>query len=166
MFPVALFVFATGFTDCASFESVTVPRADTSSPTVFGGVWLGDRATGDYQLVALGDDGFRFDGDYDDRFVVFAGGEDTGGVRRVTLETDWWMMCREEPFPRIGRHVDVRSQDGGVGDTVSSGVYARRRVERGCPEGRVTAYVATFQATVTNFHGRSTTTPEYTIALQ
>jgi hypothetical protein len=120
--PWILFCLPTlGFTDCESFGPVTVPATDTDAPFGVFRVYLDDTE----QVVGS----TTLEVDYDSSFIVVPAIMDGGGAKELHVTETVVVKCQWWWYPEITFDLApysnsfVESQAGGVGSTVSNGIY-------------------------------------------
>jgi hypothetical protein len=167
LFPLCIFFFATGATECDSFNEVTIPARDNQAPTPFGGVhnYRG------YEMIS--GEAFSYTASPDDRLVLVVGAIDAGGVFSMHSEITHTAYCGPYGIPFGSRFQRTLFQAGNIGDRVSNGMYDavefRRAVE--CPTTGnypfpmqpMDSYQVRLEATIMDFHGNIVTTPDYSI---
>ena len=152
--PLAL--LAAGFTDCEYFSTVTVPRTDTTAPSVFNGVWR----NGEYVQSSLGTP-FTYTIAPGETVLAIGAGLDGGGTRELKMYTTFGYTCcagdicsRTQPLSAP----KVETQPGGVGSQVSSGIWLYSSVKLPTCSGnmRLESYGFSWWTEATDFHGNKT----------
>jgi hypothetical protein len=118
----ALLLLSTGFTECASFTDVTVPATDTTLPLTYDGVWL----NGQYLTASMTGNSFEYHLSPGESVVAVSSGIDTGGLQSVEMYTGWSSRCCSGSVCSLAQplsHAISDQQAGGVGSTVSNGIW-------------------------------------------
>lgn len=153
---VALSPLLSGFTACSQFKKVTIPATDTKPPVAIGSYFV----DGENHWSLSPVDYVTNDPNAD--IIAVATAWDAGGARRVHMDRYVEIWCSK---PGFGQMTSVTffphsaTQSGGIGDTVSNGVYAIDTFDvahyRGYCRSGYTATEIYYQWTVRaeDFHG-------------
>jgi hypothetical protein len=159
-FALMLFFLATGFTECDSFEQVTVPATDTEQPVPFNGIWY----QGEYKVLTFEQQPVLYTAEPGEPLVIVVGGLDRGGVRSVTLTGQTSMTCCRRRVCSTYQTLtepNVQTQNGTVGSTVSNGVWTSTGMTVPSCDARSTSgsWRYSWQVTVEDFHGNRVVGP-------
>ncbi|WAS90674.1 hypothetical protein [Nannocystis punicea] len=152
---------------CDYFSDVTVPAVDTTAPTAYASVWRSEV----YEEISFGtNDPLSFEVDDPTEYYVLIGaGTDGGGVKKLTINSEYSKSCEAwEDGDKIVSNTSglsvplVKTQTGGVGSTVSNGLwdgpYVRLSDYASCNSGWTLGYVALrWTVIVEDFHGNTAT---------
>ena len=143
-----------GFTDCQFFSSTTVPAADTQPPTTLDAVW----SNGNYVQVAVNSGSLLYHIPLGTTVVAVSSAIDDGGVSNVTMMSAEVWQCTAGP--QSGRLSDpiVATQNGGIGSTVSNGVWTGIGVTTpNCGLDQLQYYYFIWWTIAEDFHGNTMT---------
>lgn len=157
-------VFATGFTECSSFSSVTIPATDTSKPVAFAGVWR----NGSYQATSKSGNTYVYHITPGESVLAIGAGIDGGGTHRLKMTGSFeWTCCSGDICGRTQSLTapKIDEQAGAVGDSVSNGIWDYFSVELPtCGNGRPPdSFSYGWSAEATDFHGNTSTTGSYAV---
>jgi hypothetical protein len=120
--PLLLLVPAFGF-ECEYFDPVVVPAVDSYPPVLATRAWINGE-----EYLHLGPVEEYVDGAGD--IVIAPGMWDSGGAEILTVEQTLWIYCHDDDVdPELGQQTEIwfyplqASQSGGVGSTVSNGLF-------------------------------------------
>jgi hypothetical protein len=161
-----VFLATTGLTNCQYFSNVTVPATDTTPPTAIVSAY--DVATGNYDKTGFGQPLSMTVTDPTLTYLAIAAGLDGGGTQSVSISGGISINCTndngigsttfEDLAPQTG------TQPGGVGSTVSDGVWMYYVVRfdqlADCPASgfRVTSVNFGWSSEVSDYHGNTSST--------
>lgn len=153
-----LLLLATGYTDCEYFGPVTVPASDPTPPTTYDGVYT----NGQYVAGAFTGQGIEYHMTPGYNVLAVSSAIDDGGVRGLKMNSSYsYDCCMGSTCSRTQPSSVARtdSQAGGVGATVSNGLWLYSVVELpSCRSGyTLTHYRYSWWTEAENFHGRRVT---------
>ena len=121
--PVLLGLLAAGATTaCDDFDDVTVPSVDSQKPLNLSAYYRNGKRTVSIRPLRLTTD------DPEESILVLPAAYDAGGVKKLTVRRRVTRSCHMGAqfydVAPIELSPLTRTQSGGVGDTVSNGLYA------------------------------------------
>lgn len=153
-----LLLCATGYTSCEYFTTVTVPASDTGAPTTYDGVWQG----GDYLAGAIPGQEIEYHLSPGESVLAISSAIDSGGVKRLTMSSTFrYTCCNGSGICSVTQPVSVpktETQAGGVGSTVSNGIWLHSSVKLpNCSSGfSLRNYTFSWWTEAEDFHGNIT----------
>jgi hypothetical protein len=166
LIPIALYLLCAANTDCDYFAKVTVPATGGGPPIVYDGVWK----NGKYETLVNHSAPLHLTWFEQDRSpIVVSAARDHSGVRelRTSARTETECCIARQSCQKIvtARPELVATQAGGVGASVSNGLYNFDVVSRPvCPAGySVTSFSYYWVTDAVDFHGARTVGPERSV---
>jgi hypothetical protein len=153
-----LLLLATGYTSCESFVTVTVPATDTRSPTTYDGVWK----DGEYVEGAIPGQNIDYHITPGEAVLAIGSAVDPGGLRRLTMSSSFrYTCCSSSNVCSVTQPISVPqtdTQSGGVGSSVSNGIWLYSAVELpSCSSGMtLRSYSFSWFTQGEDFHGNIT----------
>ncbi len=146
-------------TGCEYFEDVIVPAVDNEAPNVYAAVWYQDV----YEAVSANNSpGLHYTvSDPDELYVALGAGIDEGGIASLTISGESLCNCLQGNVGQIKYGLQaplVKTQTGGVGSTVSNGLWDGPVIKLSdfdsCAPGWTTTSLGyTWTVTTEDFHG-------------
>lgn len=172
VFAPLLLLLTMGSTECESYQTVTVPSADTTPPSTIDGVWW----DGEYKVLKTGSNVINYHlAPGETSVLAVSSGLDSGGVKRLYMySNESWQCCLPGPtsctnFTNANLPYS-ELQPGAVGSSVSNGMWygveAKKRSTGypDCPGGKyVNWWKFNWHTRAENFHGQFTIGPTHTI---
>ena len=155
--PVAL-LLATGATECDAWEDTTVPASDSTAPDVYDAVWY----QGTYEEIDVHSQPLTYHLTPGEEIIALGSGLDSGGVKKISMTRELsWTCCTFGNVcstSQTSATALTDTQAGGVGSTVSEGMWLGQAVEFD-PAGLCnnfywpTSYTFRWRTTAENYHG-------------
>jgi hypothetical protein len=160
----AVFLAATGMTNCQYFTNVTIPATDTTPPLAFSGVY--SLTQGNY-VDSTTDSSFVYDVPSDTETYLAVGATmDSGGAASVIMSTSSNLHCIDGGGNShlVFQNGDFQTgqQAGSVGQVVSDGIWVYEPVRFDqfdtCPNGwRLSVATYSWTTISEDFHGNRST---------
>jgi hypothetical protein len=173
LFGPMLLLITMGATDCEYFDTVTVPAVDNSAPTVFDGVWLLDLDDYDVLEPSYSGDVIKYHFVPGEPVFPIGSAIDSGGLKKLTISTEVSWTCCDASKTICSNTQSISSpivetQSGGVGSSVSNGIYSGTAVGPSLPTCSgstpvLKSYRFSWTTTGQNFHGGITTGKKHSI---
>lgn len=151
-----LLLLTTGYTDCQYFTTVTVSSApDTVTPTTYDAVWKG----GEYVDGATNGMDLTYHIKSGETVIALSSAIDSGGLKKLTMYSSFrYTCCNGSGICSITQPISVpktETQPGGVGSTVSNGIWLYSGVSLpACPSGfSLRDYTFGWSTEAEDFHG-------------
>ena len=145
-----------GFTECQLFTTTTVPPTDTTPPTTWDAVYL----NGNYVAVSATGSSFVYHITPGASVLWLSSAIDGGGVSKITTSTSQTVNCCRGSICERSESLSVpvvTTQDGGVGSTVSDGVWWGTAItgpSLDCGDGfTLVSFSFSWFTTAEDFHG-------------
>lgn len=163
-----LLMVTMGSTDCESFDTVTVPAADTSPPITMDGVWW----DGEYKILKSSSnaDAIVYHLGNDESVLAISSAMDSGGLKRLTMNWDKSWTCCNTGAINCTNYFAANYPPGYSewqtavpGQSVSNGIWYGVEAKKpsaaypDCPGGKYpTKYQFRWWTRGENFHGGTT----------
>jgi hypothetical protein len=153
-----LLLLTTGYTDCQYFTKVTVPASDTGAPTTYDAVWKG----GEYVEGAIPGQDLEYHITPGETVIALSSAIDSGGLKKLTMYSSFrYTCCNSSNICSVTQPLSVpktETQPGGVGSTVSNGIWLYSGVSLpSCSSGfSLRSYTFGWSTEAEDFHGNIT----------